>query len=102
MVSVHVTSHQLNKLTNKEAIMEAPNPTPPSQRRNKIAQLERDNRECNSKISVLLEIIDGLKHSVEDAVDTIALHEHNDSALMILEADLTELLDVTNEQLIAL
>jgi hypothetical protein len=88
--------------TNKEAIMEAPNPTPPSQRRNKIAQLERDNRECNSKISVLLEIIDGLKHSVEDAVDTIALHEHNDSALMILEADLTELLDVTNEQLIAL
>jgi len=80
--------------------MEAPNPTPPSQRRNKIAQLERDNRECNSKIEVLLEIIDGLKHSVEDAVDTIALHEHNDSALMILEADLTELLTVTNEQLI--
>jgi hypothetical protein len=80
--------------------MEAPNPTPPSQRRNKIAQLERDNRECNSKISVLLEIIDGLNHSVEDAVDTIALHEHNDSALMILEADLTELLHVTNEQLL--
>jgi len=82
--------------------MEAPNPTPPSQRRNKIAQLERDNRECNSKVSVLLEIIEGLSHSINDAVDTIALHEHNDSALMILEADLTELLDVTNEQLIAL
>ena len=82
--------------------MEAPNPTPPSQRRNKIAQLERDNRECNSKIEALKEIIEGLSHSINDAVDTIALHEHNDNALMILEADLTELLDVTNEQLIAL
>ena len=82
--------------------MNAPNPTPPSQRRNKIAQLERDNRECNSKIEVLKEIIEGLSHSINDAVDTIALHEHNDNALMILEADLTELLDVTNEQLIAL
>jgi|TARA_R110000764_G_scaffold43254_1_gene97302 hypothetical protein len=82
--------------------MEAPNPTPPSQRRNKIAQLERDNRECSRKIEVLREIIEGLSHSINDAVDTIALHEHNDNALMILEADLTELLDVTNEQLIAL
>jgi hypothetical protein len=80
--------------------MEAPNPTPPSQRRNKIAQLERDNRDSRRKIEALEEIIDGLKHSVEDAVDTIALHEHNDSALMILEADLTELLHVTNEQLL--
>ena len=82
--------------------MEVPNPTPPRQLRNKIAQIERDNRECNTKVSVLLEIIDGLTHSLNDAVDTIALHEHNDNALMILEADLTELLDVTNEQLIAL
>jgi len=82
--------------------MIAPNPTPPSQHRNKIAQLERDNRECYRKIASLLDIINGLSHSVEDAVDTIALHEHNDNALMILEADLTELLYVTNEQLIAL
>tara|TARA_R110000850_G_scaffold24625_8_gene71925 strand:+ start:3081 stop:3329 length:249 start_codon:yes stop_codon:yes gene_type:complete len=82
--------------------MEVPNPTPPRQLRNKIAQIERDNRECNTKVSVLLEIIDGLTHSLNDAVDTIALHEHNDSVLMVLEADLGELLSVTNEKLIAL
>ena len=82
--------------------MEAPNPTPPSQRRNKIAQLERDNRECNSKVSVLLEIIEGLSHSINDAVDTVSKHKRNDRALKILVADWTELLDVTNEQLIAL
>ena len=80
--------------------MEAPNPTPPSQRRNKIAQLERDNRECNSKVSVLLEIIEGLSHSINDGVDTVSKHQHNDSALKILVADWTELLEVTNEQLI--
>ena len=82
--------------------MEAPNPTPPSQRRNKIAQLERDNRDNRRKIEALEEIIDSLSHSVEDAIDTIALHKHNDNALKILVADWTELLDVTNEQLIAL
>ena len=82
--------------------MIVPNPTPPSQHRNKIARLERVNRNDSRKIAVLLDIINGLSHSVEDAVDTIALHEHNDNALMRLEADLTELLDVTNEQLIAL
>ena len=82
--------------------MEVPNPTPPRQLRNKIAQLERDNRECNAKVSALLEIIDGLTHSLNDAIDTIALHEHNDNALMLLEADLGELLNVTNEKLIAL
>ena len=82
--------------------MIVPNPTLPSQHRNKIARLERVNRNDSRKIAVLLDIINGLSHSVEDAVDTIALHEHNDNALMRLEADLTELLDVTNEQLIAL
>jgi len=79
--------------------MIVPNPTPPSQLRNKIAQLQCDNKECNHKVSVLLEIIDGLSHSLNDAVDTISLHEHNDNALMILEADLGELLNVTTEQL---
>ena len=82
--------------------MIVPSPTPPSQHRNKIAQLERDNRDNSRKIAALLDIINGLSHSVEDAVDTIALHDHNDSALMILEADLSELLGVTNEQLTAL
>jgi hypothetical protein len=73
-----------------------------SQHRNKIAQLQRDNRECNRKVSVLLEVVDGLTHSLNDAIDTIALHEHNDNALKLLEADLGELLNVTNEQLINL
>ena len=82
--------------------MIAPNPTPPSQHRNMIAQLQRDNKECNTKVSMLLEIVNGLSHSLSDAVDTIALHEHNDNALMILEADLDELLNVTTEKLINL
>ena len=82
--------------------MLVPNPIPPNQRRNMIAQLQCDNRECNRKVSVLLEIIEGLSHSINDAVDTIALHEHNDNALMLLEADLSELIIVTSEQLINL
>jgi hypothetical protein len=79
-----------------------PIPIRASQHRNLIAQLQRDNRECNRKVSVLLEIVDGLTHSLNDAIDTIALHEHNDNALKLLEADLGELLNVTNEQLINL
>jgi hypothetical protein len=82
--------------------MIVPNPTPPSQHRNMIAQLQRDNKECNCKVSVLLELVDGLTHSLSVAVDTIALHEHNDNALKLLEADLGELLNVTNEKLIKL
>ena len=54
--------------------MIAPNPTPPSQHRNKIAQPERDNRDSSRKIAALSGIINGPSHSV----------------------------DVTNEQLIAL
>ena len=80
-------------------IMNVPNPTPPSQHRNKIAELQRDNRNLNSKVSTLLELISGLSHSLSDAVDTIKLHEHNDKALMLLEADLEESLQVTEEQL---
>ena len=52
-----------------------------------------------SKVSTLLELISGLSHSLSDAVDTIKLHEHNDKALMLLEADLEESLQVTEEQL---
>jgi hypothetical protein len=79
-----------------------PIPIRASQHRNLIAQLQRDNRECSRKVSVLLEIVGGLSHSLNDAIDTIALHEHNDNALKLLEADLGELLNVTNEQLINL
>jgi hypothetical protein len=89
--------NKFNKLT--EAIMNIPNPTPPGQLRNKIAELQRDNRNYHDRVQVLLGIISGLSHSLNDAVDTIALHEHNDCALMILEADLGESLNVTTEQL---
>ena len=82
--------------------MDIPSPTPPSQHRNLIAQLQRDNRDCNRKVSILLQMIEGLSHSINDAIETIAMHEHNDSALMVLEADLAESINVTNEQLIEL
>tara|TARA_R110000772_G_scaffold39852_1_gene93455 strand:+ start:354 stop:596 length:243 start_codon:yes stop_codon:yes gene_type:complete len=79
-----------------------PTPIRASQHRNLIAQLQRDNRKCYRKVFALLEIVDGLTRSLNDVIDTIALHEHNDNALKLLEADLGELLNVTNEQLINL
>ena len=79
--------------------MNVPNPTPPSQLRNKIAELQRDKKNLMSQVSTLLDVINGLSHSLNDAVDTVKLHEHNDNALMQLEADLEESLRVTEDQL---
>jgi len=79
-----------------------PTPTPPRQLRNKIAQLENNNRECNTKVSKLLLIVDGLLVALNDGVDTIAVHEHNDVALQRLEHDYELLIDKTNEGLIKL
>ena len=79
-----------------------PKPTPPSQLRNKIAQLERDNRECNTKVSLLLEIIEGQSQSISDAIVVIELHDHEHIDLQILEVDLEESMNITNEKLIAL
>jgi hypothetical protein len=79
-----------------------PNPTPPRQLRNKIAQLERDNRECNTKVSLLLEIIEGQSQIIADAIVVIELHDHEHIDLQVLEVDLEESIKITNEKLIAL
>jgi hypothetical protein len=79
-----------------------PIPTPPSQLRNKIAQLERDNRECNTKVSLLLEIIEGQSQIIADAIVVIELHDHEHIDLQVLEVDLEESINITNEKLIAL
>ena len=79
-----------------------PTPTPPRQLRNKIAQLELDNRVGNTKVSKLLLLVDGLLLALNDGVDTIAVHEHNDVALQRLEHDYELLIDRTNEELINL
>ena len=83
-------------------VINIPTPTPPRQLRNKIAQLEKDNRDCNTKVYKLLLIVDGLLVALNDGVDTIACHEHNDAALQRLEHDYELLIDKTNEGLIKL
>jgi hypothetical protein len=79
-----------------------PKPTPPSQLRNKIAQLERDNRECNTKVSLLKEIIEGQSQIITDAIRVIELHDHEHIDLQVLEVDLEESINITNEKLAVL
>lgn len=82
--------------------MNVPTPTPPRQLRNKIAQLQRDNRYYNYKASELSLLVEYMDHSISDAIETIKAHEHKDIALMVLEADLAELLIVVNEKALGL
>tara|TARA_R110000787_G_C13443348_1_gene446662 strand:- start:30306 stop:30548 length:243 start_codon:yes stop_codon:yes gene_type:complete len=79
-----------------------PTPIRASQHRNLIAQLQRDNRECNTKVSVLLEIIEGQSQIIADAIVVIELHDNEHVDLQVLEVDLEESIAVTNEKLIAL
>tara|TARA_R110000782_G_scaffold181815_1_gene272083 strand:+ start:438 stop:680 length:243 start_codon:yes stop_codon:yes gene_type:complete len=79
-----------------------PAPIRASQHRNLIAQLQRDNRECNTKVSMLLEIIEHQSQSIADAIVIIELHDNEHVDLQILELDLEESIAVTNEKLIAL
>ena len=79
-----------------------PTPIRASQHRNLIAQLQRDNRECNTKVSALLEIIEHQSQIIADAIVIIELHDNEHVDLQILELDLEESIAVTNEKLIAL
>tara|TARA_R110000772_G_scaffold109646_2_gene212933 strand:+ start:1027 stop:1269 length:243 start_codon:yes stop_codon:yes gene_type:complete len=79
-----------------------PAPIRASQHRNLIAQLQRDNRVCNTKVSMLLEIIEHQSQSITDAIVIIELHDNEHVDLQILELDLEESIAVTNEKLIAL
>ena len=80
--------------------MQIPKPTLPSHHRGKIAQLQRDNRQLNEKMSKLLLLLDAIYATIAEAVITIESHEHNDKALMLLEADLSALNDAINFNLL--
>lgn len=82
--------------------MNIPKPTTPKHLRNKIAQLQSDNRLCNYKVSELLLLIESLFHSISDTIAIIEKHEHNDKVLMVLESDLAVLLEVVNDKLLNL
>ena len=80
--------------------MQIPKPTLPSHHRGKIAELQRDNRQLNEKMSKLLLLLDAIYATIAEAVITIESHEHNDKALMMLEADLSALNDAINFNLL--
>jgi hypothetical protein len=80
--------------------MEVPKLIFASHHRGKIAELQRDNRQLNEKVSKLLLLLDGVYETIADAVITIESHEHNDKALMLLEADLSALNDAINFNLL--
>ncbi len=63
-------------------------------------KLQRDNRQLNEKVSKLLLLLDGVYETIAEAVITIESHEHNDKALMLLEADLNALNDAINFNLL--
>ena len=63
-------------------------------------KLQRENRQLNEKVSKLLLLLDGVYETIADAVITIESHEHNDKALMLLEADLSALNDAINFNLL--
>ena len=80
--------------------MQIPKPTLPSHHRGKIAELQRENRQLNEKMSKLLLLLDAIYATIAEAVITIESHEHNDKALMLLEADLSALNDAINFNLL--
>ena len=80
--------------------MQIPKPTLPSHHRGKIAELQRENRQLNEKVSKLLLLLDAIYATIAEAVITIESHEHNDKALMLLEADLSALNDAINFNLL--
>jgi hypothetical protein len=63
-------------------------------------KLQRENRQLKEKVSKLLLLLDGVYETIADAVITIESHEHNDKALMLLEADLSALNDAINFNLL--
>ena len=80
--------------------MQTPKPTLPSHHRGKIAELQRENRQLNEKVSKLLLLLDAIYATIAEAVITIESHEHNDKELMLLEADLSALNDAINFNLL--
>ena len=80
--------------------MQIPKPTLPSHHRGKIAELQRENRQLNEKVSKLLLLLDGVYATIAEAVITIESHEPSDGGLMMLGADLSALNDAINFNLL--
>lgn len=53
----------------------------PIKYRSRIAQLEADNKVCNTKVSKLDGIVEGLIEALCSVSNCILDHEHNDNAL---------------------
>ena len=77
-------------------------PILPSELRGRILKLQHQNLLLNEKVSKLLLLLDGVYETIAEAVITIESHEHNDKALMLLEADLSALNDAINFNLLGL
>ena len=89
--------------TRKNALHEGltvPKPTTTSELRGRILKLQHQNLLLNEKVSKLLLLLDGVYETIAEAVITIESHEHNDKALMLLEADLSALNDAINFNLL--
>ena len=67
-----------------------------------VAQLQKDNRECNTKTSKLLLIVDGLIDALNSASSCISDHDHNDSALRSERFHIDSVVEDTYERLTAL
>jgi hypothetical protein len=75
---------------------------PRSTLRDRVAALQKENKEYKHKVDVLTKLVEGLCETVSIAVVTIEGHEHDDKELMLLEADLTELISMANDEVSSL
>ena len=80
--------------------MQIKKPTLASHHRGKIAELQRENRQLNEKVSKLLLLLDAIYATIAESVITIESHEPSDGGLMMLEADLSALNDAINFNLL--
>jgi GGDEF domain-containing protein len=83
-------------------IMAAGGGHPQATLRTRIAVCERENRDLKHKVKVLGDLVDGLCLTISFAILTIEAHEHNDKELMLLEADLAQLVAQAEQEILNL
>ena len=67
-----------------------------------LGKLEADRQDCNTKVSKLLLIVDGLVEALNSASNCILDHEHNDHALRSERFYIDSVVEATHELLIEL
>jgi hypothetical protein len=70
--------------------------------RGRVAALQKENKDYKRKVDTLTKLVEGLCDTVSIAIVTIEGHEHNDKELMLLEADLTELILMAKDKVSSL